>query len=419
MTIHSGQAIVATAIEQAHQASHILAYVPATQRSAAVQTISHQLKCRQDEVLEANTLDLETSREMAVPDLLLEWLKLTPERLQNVVSTLQMLSEVPDPVGQVMMAGLPTEQGQSYFQLMPLGVVAFVHESLPDLAVIAAGLCLRTGNSLVLKGGNEATYTNTVLSQIMQEAITTVGLPEACLTSFVGEPNCSLRDLVQQDHYISLVLPYGRPSWVEQVVRQCTAPVLRTAMGNCYLYWSPSGSLETVRHIILDSHLTQPDPINAIEKVLIHTQQNPSTLTMLWASLRERGFEIRGDATLVAEFPDICLAQAQEWNQAYLRRIVAFKAVPNLETAITWINKYSSGHADCLVTESYQESHRFALQADSASIYINASPRFHRRPRRGADIVLGMSNQKGYRRGSIGLEALTTTKQIIQGTGGT
>ena len=138
---------------------------------------------------------------------------------------------------------------------------------------------------------------------------------------------------------------------------------------------------------------------------------------MLWRSLREKGFEIRGDARLVTEFPELLLAEDSEWNQAYLDRIVAFKVVDNLGAAIDWINQYSSGHADCLATESYQESREFALGVNSASTYINASPRFYRNPKRGDAIFLGMSNQKGHRRGLISMETLTTTKHIVQGTG--
>jgi glutamate-5-semialdehyde dehydrogenase len=188
-------------------------------------------------------------------------------------------------------------------------------------------------------------------------------------------------------------------------------------MGNCYLYWPPSGSLDMARWVIFDSHMSEPDPVNAIEKVLIHPRQNPSSLMMLWNSLREKGFEIRGDAKLAAEFPDLKLAEETEWNQAYLDQVISFRVVDGLEAAIDWINSHSSGHADCLVSESYVESRQFAIGVNSASTYINASPRFYRNPKRGDAIFLGMSNQKGHRRGLIGLDTLTTTKHIVQGMG--
>jgi len=406
-----------TAVQAAHRSSIPLATTKGVVRSQAVAAMAEALKRHQNDILEANTLDLEASREMAVPNLILEWLKLTPERIQTVAQLLKRLSELPDPIGRVMDASYQLENCQTYSQLMPLGVIALVYEAFPELAALAAGLCIKTANSLVLKGGSEASHSNTAIAQALWTAIEETGLPDSCLQILSSDQGASMRDLIMQDQYVNLIIPYGRPSLVQQVVRQATAPVLRSAMGNCYLYWSPSGSLEAVRWMILDSHQSEPDPVNAIEKVLIHRSQNPSSLVMLWNSLREKGFELRGDALLVAEFPDLKLVDELEWRQAYLDKIIAFKIVDNLEAAIAWINLHSSGHADCLVTESYQESRQFALGMNSASTYINASPRFSRNPKRGDSIFLGMSNQKGQRRGPISLQSLTTIKHIIQGAG--
>jgi glutamate-5-semialdehyde dehydrogenase len=405
------------AVHRAHRTSVEMATLKGSVRGQAVQAMAQALKQHQDDILDANTLDLEASREMAVPDLILEWLKLTPERLQAAVQILQRLSELPDPIGRVMNATYQVDHCQTYSQLMPLGVIVLIYEAFPELAAIAAGLCVKTGNSLILKGGSEASNSNLVIAQALHGAIERAGLPDGCLQALPSDQGASVRDLITQDQYINLVIPYGRPNLVQQIVRQSTAPVLKSAMGNCYLYWSPSGSLDAVRWIILDSHQSEPDPVNAIEKVLIHRHQNPSSLAMLWNSLREKGFEIRGDAELVAEFPELKRCEDAEWRQAYLAKVVAFKVVDSLDAAIAWINLYSSGHADCLVTESYQESRQFALGVNSASTYINASPRFSRNPKRGDSIFLGMSNQKGHRRGLISLETLTTVKHIVQGMG--
>jgi glutamate-5-semialdehyde dehydrogenase len=405
------------AVQAAHRASIQLATTKGVLRSQTVYAMAEALKQQQNDILEANTLDLEASREMAVPELILEWLKLTPERIQTAANLLRRLSELPDPIGRVMDAAYQIDHCQTYSQLMPLGVIALIYEAFPELAALAAGLCVKTGNSLVLKGGSEASHSNAAIAQALWSAIEQNGLPEGCLQVLSSDQGASIRDLIVQDQYVNLIIPYGRPSLVQQIVRQATAPVLRSAMGNCYLYWSPSGSLDAVRWILLDSHQSEPDPVNAIEKVLIHPSQNPSSLIILWNSLREKGFELRGDTDLVAEFPELKLAEESEWRQAYLAKIIAFKSVPSLEAAITWINLHSSGHADCLVTESYQESRSFALGINSASTYINASPRFSRNPKRGDSIFLGMSNQKGHRRGPITLETLTTVKHIIQGTG--
>lgn len=403
---------------RAYRASLVLATTKGVDRSRGVQAMAQALEDCFDDILEANTLDLEASREMAVPELIWEWLKLTPERLQNTIQILQRIGELSDPIRRVMNASHQLEHSQTYCQLMPLGVIALIYEAFPELSAIAAGFCIKTGNAIILRGGSEASQSNLVIAQALQSALDEAGLPEGCLQVLPPEQGASIRDLVTQDRYLNLVIPYGRPTLVQQVMEQSTAPVLRSAMGNCYLYWSATGSLDMMRWIILDSHASEPDPVNAIEKILINRHQKPSSLMILWNSLKEKGFKLRGDAELVAEFPDqLALATETEWSQPYLDKIVAFKVVDSIEEAIIWMNQYSSGHADCIVTESYQESRQFALGIDSASVYVNSSPRFSRNPKRGDSVFLGMSNQKGYRRGMISLEALTTLKQIVQGNG--
>src|ERR671932_1703078 len=406
------------AVTQAYRASLVLGTTKGVDRSRGIQAMAKALSQSFDDILEANTLDLEASREMAVPEIIWEWLKLTPERLGSTIQILQRIGELSDPIRRVMNASYQLDHSQTYCQLMPLGVIALIYEAFPELGAIAAGFCIKTGNSLILRGGSEASQSNLVIAQALRNALDEAGLPSGCLELLPSGQGTSIRDLVTQDRYLNLVIPYGRPSLVQQVMQQSTAPVLKSAMGNCYLYWSATGSLDMVRWVILDSHASEPDPVNAIEKILINRYQKPSALTILWNSLKEKGFQLRGDSELVAEFPEqLTLAADSEWSQAYLDKIVAFKVVDSIEAAIAWINQYSSRHADCLVTESYQESRQFALGVDSASVYINSSPRFSRNPKRGDSVFLGMSNQKGYRRGMISLEALTTLKQVIQGNG--
>ncbi|MCL1465085.1 glutamate-5-semialdehyde dehydrogenase [Argonema galeatum] len=408
--------LIAT-VRRTYQASFDLATTKGVDRSRAVVAMAQALKRASDEILEANTLDLLASREMAVPDIILDWLKLTPERLQTTIQMLQRLGELSDPLRRVMNASYQLEQSQTYCQLMPLGAIALVYEAFPGLGALTAGLCIKTGNSLILRGGTEASHSNAAIATALQSALEETGMPIGSLELLPSDRGSSLRDLITQDRYVNLVIPYGRPSLVQQVVRQSTAPVLKSGMGNCYLFWAPSGSLELARWMILDSHQSEPDPVNAIEKVLIHSNQKPSSLVTLWNSLKEKGFKIRADAQLMAEFPDLKLANESEWGEPYLTKTVAFKVVNSLEEAIAWINQYSSGHADSIVTESYQESRQFALGVNSASTYINASPRFSRNPSRSEGIFLGMSNQKGHRRGLISMESLTTLKHIVQGNG--
>lgn len=385
-------------------------------RSQGVYQMAQKLKGSFEEILQANTLDLEISREMAVPEILIDWLKLTPQRLKATVEILEVLAELPDPLQKVINAPYQVTFSQNYCQLMPLGVIAFVYESFPDLAAIAAGLCLKTGNSLILRGSSEASNTNNTITQMLQSALEEVNLPSGCLQFLPPEQGFSVQDLVTQDDYLNLIIPYGRPNFIQQVMQVATAPVLRSAMGNCYLYWSLTGDFDLVKYIIMDSHASTPDPINAIEKVLINSQQKTTYLIRLFNCLKEQGFTLKGDDLLVKEFAEYLTPLKQNlWHKPFLNKTIAFKKVDTLNEAISYINDYSSSHADCLVTESYQEGQIFATEADSSLVYINSSPRFYRYLPGSESVFLGISNQKGHRRGLISLESLTTRKQIIQG----
>ncbi|EAW33329.1 glutamate-5-semialdehyde dehydrogenase [Lyngbya sp. PCC 8106] len=402
-------------IRRSYAASIELAKTKGEHRSRALRAMAEAIRKRQNDILEANTLDLEASRELGVSECVSEWLKLTPERLDTTIQILKRLGELPDPIGRVIGASYQLEQGQTYYQLIPIGVVGLVYEAFPELGAIAAGLCMKTANSLILLGGSEANYSNQVIADTLQSAIEEEGMPIGSLEVFPNEQEAPIQDLVTQDQYINLIIPYGRPHLVHQVVAQSTVPVLRSAMGNCYLYWSATANVDMVRWMIFDSHQSKPDPVNAIEKVLIDPNQKGSSLVRLWNNLREEGFLLKGDELLVKQFPELAQAEASEWSQPYLNKTIAFRGVDSLEEGIAWMNEYSSGHSNCLATESYSESRQFALDVNSALTFINASPRFSRHQNRGDAIFLGMSNQVGYRRGLIGLDSLTTLKYIVQG----
>lgn len=403
---------ITSQIAAGYRASRSLATLGIEKRNQAVQFMATALQESLVEILEENTLDLEYSREMAVSELVLDWLKLTPERLEVVIAVLERISRLPDPLAQAE----PSQQlgrGQVYNQPRPLGLVAFVYEGFPELMAIAAGLSLKTGNALILRGSGEGIHSHQIMTQLLQTAVAQAGLPSGSVVSLPSD--CLLGELVTST-YVNLIIPYGRPGFVQQVCQEATMPVLPTAMGNCYAYWSPLASWEVVRSILLDSHSSEPDGVNALEKVLIHREHKKSALLLLWHSLQEKGFSLRGDRELVNQFPqELSLAKDTEWSSPYLTKTIAFRVVDDLEGAIATINQYSSGHGDCLVTDSYTESRQFARGVASASVYINTSPRFDRCPAQGEGVFLGMSNHRGYGRGLIGLRSFTTTQQVVQG----
>jgi glutamate-5-semialdehyde dehydrogenase len=406
--------------KQSHQAFLALNTMKGIESSEAVLQMAQKLTECMDDILQANTLDLEISREMAVPDLILEWLKLTPQRLQATVEILEALAELPDPFQKVINSPYQVTYCQNYSQLMPLGTIAFVYEALPELAIIATGLAIKTRNTIILRGSSEASNTNTIIAQALQVALEEVNFPAHCLQFLPSEQGYSIEDLAIQDQYINLIIPYGRPSLIQQVTQIATVPVLKSAIGNCYLYWSLSSDLDLVRHLIVDSYETIPDPVNAIEKVLISSQQKPNSLIRLFNHLQEQEFTLLGDESLIDEYGEyltLLPSDSPLWGQPFLKKTIAFRVVEDLNEAIPWINQYSSGHANCLITDSYQEGRIFAMEIDSALVYINSSPRFYRYLPGSNSVFLGISNQKGHRRGVISLETFTTVKQIVVGDG--
>ncbi len=406
---------LASVLYQSVQAGRHLARTNGKHRERAIGAMATALKGSFQDILEANTLDLEASREVGIADLLLEWLKLTPERLQRYIDLLYRLGEIAS-VGSGADIGSQMGEQHVYSQVKPLGTIAFIYEALPELGAIAAGMSIKTGNSIILRGGAESQNTNQAIANALRSGLEHAELPPNAIQ--LVDPNPSLLyELLTQTQQVNLVIPYGRPSLIHQVTQQATVSVLPAAIGNCYLYWGANGDLDLVRHAICDSHVGEPDAVNAIEKVLVQADRSSTSLTTLWKSLKDRGFQLHGDRELVSNYGEyLKLAQNAEWYHPYLRKTVAFKSVQSIDEAIATIDRYSSGHADCIVTDSYLETQQFVAAINSASVYINASPRFYRHQRSNDRVWLGMSNYHGSQRGAIGLSALMATQQVMMGS---
>ena len=399
-------------VQQVRQAAKSLEQVE--QVSVALTHAAQALTEATDTILEANTLDLEASLEMAVPELVVEWLKLTPERLKTAIKIVERLAHI-DSVTSVS-CGAPVgtaSASHSYLLGEPLGVVAFVYEALPELAIVAAGLCLRTGNGLILKGGHEASQTNQAIADVLQKVLLHTGLPERTLLALSPSDGEAARRWLMQTPELDLVIPYGRASLVQQVIEEANSPSLSTAIGNCYLYWAHTAPAEAVAKVVLDSHKGMPEPVNGIEKVLVDERVTPTSVQEL-GNLLQAGSLVLKETTappLIGESE----AQNEAWQQAQLNRAVTLCRVLDISVAIALINRYSHGHADCIVTNSYQESVQFASQVRSASIYVNTSPRFRRNTAQASEIALGMSAQRWLKGGRITLDALLTHKVVVKG----
>jgi glutamate-5-semialdehyde dehydrogenase len=397
-------------LEQGRLAASAL---PFAIRQRVLKALVQALKARQDDILEANTLDLEASLEMAVPDLVIDWLRLTPDRLHNATTALerlQTLDIVATPSGH-RRSTLPSG-GEAMIQgsWQALGVVALVYEALPELAIFAAGLCLCTGNSLVLKGGNEASQTNQAIAQAFRAALADTDQPEALIQVISASDGEAARRWLMQTPNLDLVIPYGRPSLIQQVCREAYSPVLAPALGNCYLYWAASGDIQTVATAVIASHQGNPDPVNAVEKVLVDVQVSDAAIATLQQQLQAADLQVK-----VLSSEAVPPTDPELWQQAFLTRTVWLCPVPDVATAIAWINRYSSGHGDTIVTHSYQESRQLIQGLHSATVYVNESPRFLRNPTTASAIALGMAAQRGVFRGRITLDAFLTPKTIVHG----
>ncbi|MEL6494227.1 MAG: aldehyde dehydrogenase family protein, partial [Cyanobacteria bacterium J06623_7] len=268
---------VLTIVRESQKAAIELAQTSGADRRLGISAIAEAMELNFDQILESNTIDLEMSREMAISEPIAEWLKLTPERLETAVAILKQLSRAANPTRGLTNATYQLAPFQTYAQLVPLGTIALIYEAFPELSAIAAGMCLKTGNSLITRGCSAASNSNQTIADLIAGALDSSNLPPNSVKNISADLGVSVQELVTQDRFLNLVIPYGRPSLVQQVAEKATTTVLKTTMGNCYLYWSPSGSLEQTRQMISDSHSGEPDAVNAIEKVLIDREVKVSS----------------------------------------------------------------------------------------------------------------------------------------------
>jgi len=399
---------------QSYTAGLRLGTLPAEKRNYLILKIADAIKQERNSILEANTYDLEASRDMAIPELLLEWMKLTPDRLHRTIDYLRHLADVPDPLTQSPIYGQLYNQPH---KTVPLGSVALIYEALPHLVVIMAGMALKSGNSLVLKGGTEVSHSQVAITDVVKTVIKNSGLELSDFTVAIAPQGTAIKDLVTQEKYLRLIIPYGRPSFVQQVAKQSTLSILPAAMGNCYMYLGATANLPKALEIIKSSRQGDPDPVNAIEKVVIHSDLLTDLVSWI-SGLKAQGLTIKGGDRFInycRSYPEIFSADMEtetQWGQAYLDHTLAIKIVDNLDEAIAWINQYSSGHADVIMSDSLLESQNFANRIKSSNIFINTHSKFNRLD--GDRMALGMISAKTRgTRGIIDLQALTTAKRII------
>ena len=403
--------------ELAKSASYQLSVVSTEVKNQALQAMARALQERTEMILEANKQDMEAGRAKGLSDALLDRLLLTPERINIMAEGLQALVGLPDPVGEITKVSVRPNGLRVGKMRMPLGVIGIIYEARPNVTVDAAGLCLKSGNAVILRGGSEALNSNLALSNVISAAAVSAGIPEGAIQLISTTDREAASILMTMNDYIDVLIPRGGRGLINAVIAQATVPVLQTGTGNCHTYVEEDADLDTALKIVVNAKTQRPGVCNAMESLLVNAKVADEFLPSVVDALQEKGVEVRGCSRTVAICSDCVPAVEDDWGTEYLDLILAVKVVEDLEEAIAHINSYGSKHSEAIITNSYQKATQFIQRVDGAAVFVNASTRFTDGNQFGLGAEIGISTQKLHARGPMGLEELTSMKFIVFGDG--
>lgn len=402
--------------QAARKASKKLVTATEDQKNHALQAIAQALRKEKASILKQNQKDLDQAEKGQYSRALLDRLKLTEERLEEMASGLEELITLSDPVGEVMETriqnGLRIEQTRT-----PLGVIGMIYEARPNVTVDSTGLALKTGNAILLRGSSSALHSNSILAEIIQQALETTSLPPEAVQLVKDPDRTSVRELLTMNHLIDVIIPRGGAGLIQRVVQESTVPVLETGVGNCHIYIDLSADPVMAHRIVINGKTSRPAVCNATETLLVHRDWAEKHLTGLSEELNKHGVEIRGCSHTQQLIPQCIPAVPADWETEYLDLILAVKIVDSLEEAIDHIHRYGTGHSEAILTENDDTAHRFMQGVDAAAVYHNASTRFTDGSQFGFGAEIGISTQKLHARGPMGLRELTSYKYCISGSG--
>jgi glutamate-5-semialdehyde dehydrogenase len=412
---------VADVCAAAKEASRTLARLDSATRDAALEAIAATLEARLDEILEANAQDVAAGEEAQISSALLDRLRLTPERVAGIARGVLEIAGLRDPVGEVL-EGFRLPNGLDVRKVrVPLGVVAVVYESRPNVTIDCTALALKSGNAIVLRGSSMAAHSNAVLAELAREAVAHVGVPTDAVALVAGGGRAELREVATQAGIIDLLIPRGGEGLKKALMEYATVPVIYAASGNCHVYVDATADLEKARAIALNAKVQRPGVCNAAESLLVHSDVAADFLPGVMRDLRDAGVELRVDGRARAaagEAGDSVVDATQEdWATEYLDLILAVKVVDSVDEAIAHVNRYGSGHSEAIVTDSESASRAWIESIDAAVVYVNASTRFTDGGEFGMGAEIGNSTQKLHARGPIGLRELCTYKYVVEGSG--
>lgn len=401
----------------AKQTSYFLARMSSDEKKAALSHVARLIVERSGSILSANEKDLLEAKNNKVKESLVDRLRLTIERIGTMAEGLSQIALLDDPVGEVLSMKTRPNGLQIGQIRVPIGVIGIIYESRPNVTVDAFGLCLKTGNAVILRGGKEAINSNMAIVKVIQEALISNGIPPEAIQLVENTSRESAVEMMKLNEYLDILIPRGGAGLIKTVVENSRVPVIETGVGNCHVYVDESANTDMAANIVINAKTQRPGVCNAIESLLIHSSVADRFLPVICDRLKDHGVEIRGDKHVLEIIGYAVPAVEDDWYAEYLDKIISVKVVHSLSDAIIHINKYGSKHSESIVTESYTNSQRFLAEIDAAAVYVNASTRFTDGFEFGFGAEIGISTQKLHARGPMGLKELTTTKYIIYGNG--
>jgi glutamate-5-semialdehyde dehydrogenase len=401
---------------RAQAASRLLAAVHGERKNRWLLLAAETIEKRED-ILQQNHLDVAAAEKAGLNAASIERLRLTPARLHAVAQGLREVAALPDPIGRVLDSNVRPNGLKVLKVGVPLGVIFFIYESRPNVTVDAAGLCVKSGNAIILRGGKEAIRSNTALHAVLQECLDTVGLPHDAVQLVTTTDRAAVGHLLSLNKYIDLAIPRGGESLIRRVAEEARMPVLKHYMGNCHVYVDRAADLDMAERIIVNAKCQRPGVCNAAESLLIHTDVAGAFLPRVADALRERGVELRGCEESQALVAGMKPASDEDFAAEYLDLILSVKIVADLEEAIEHIARYGSQHTECIVTNDLRAAERFTSAVDSSAVMVNASTRFNDGFELGLGAEIGISTDKFHARGPCGLQELCSYKYLVLGDG--
>lgn len=401
----------------AKKAAAELAVTSTAVKNRALLAMAQALRDRQAAILQANAEDMRQAAAKGMKASMLDRLKLTEQRIAGMAEGLEQVAGLPDPVGSVV-GGSRLANGMTVTKVrVPLGVIGIIYEARPNVTADAAGLCLKSGNAVILKGGSEAMQSNKIIAAVLAEAAEKAGIPAGAVQFIDTSDRQAVTDLIHMNGLVDVVIPRGGAGLIKAVVMNATVPVIETGAGVCHTFVDASADVQMAMDIAYNAKVQRPSVCNAMETLLVHKDIAGKFLPSMLEKYFAAGVEIRGDERVQAFSSQVLAATEEDWSTEYGDLRLSVKIVDSLEEAMEHIAAYSTGHSECIVTSDYANARKFQLRVDAAAVYVNASTRFTDGFEFGFGAEIGISTQKLHARGPMALPELTSTKYLIDGSG--